>query len=92
MTLARAYASQGKRPQAQEHLERVLAFGEIPPDLRDAVAKLRSELGVPAPEGSAFRGEPVQAPEFVLKDMEGKESKLGDYKGRVVLLVFWTTW
>ena len=92
LTLARAYAALGRKPQAEEQLERVVAFGEIPPDLRDAVARLRSDLGLRAPEGPAFRGEPAQAPEIVLRDLEGKESKLGDYRGRVVLLVFWTTW
>ncbi len=32
------------------------------------------------------------APEFALKDSEGKVMKLSDYKGKVVLLNFWATW
>ncbi len=32
------------------------------------------------------------APDFVLEDLEGKKVKLSDYKGKVVLLVFSTTW
>jgi thiol-disulfide isomerase/thioredoxin len=32
------------------------------------------------------------APEFALKDAEGKVVKLSDYKGKVVLLNFWATW
>jgi peroxiredoxin len=32
------------------------------------------------------------APEFSLKDSDGKTVKLSDYKGRVVLLNFWATW
>jgi peroxiredoxin len=32
------------------------------------------------------------APEFALKDVKGKEHKLADYKGKVVVLDFWATW
>ncbi len=33
-----------------------------------------------------------KAPDFVLEDLQGKKVKLSDYKGKVVLLVFSTTW
>lgn len=32
------------------------------------------------------------APEFSLKDSDGRTVKLSDYKGKVVLLNFWATW
>src|SRR5580765_7580305 len=32
------------------------------------------------------------APEIRLKDLNGKEVSLADYKGQVVLLNFWATW
>lgn len=32
------------------------------------------------------------APQFDLKDSNGKSAKLSDYKGKVVLLNFWATW
>jgi thiol-disulfide isomerase/thioredoxin len=32
------------------------------------------------------------APAFSLKDSDGKELKLSDFKGKVVLLNFWATW
>jgi cytochrome c biogenesis protein CcmG/thiol:disulfide interchange protein DsbE len=33
-----------------------------------------------------------KAPEFALKDSNGKTVHLSDYKGKVVLLDFWATW
>ena len=32
------------------------------------------------------------APDFVLTDIEGKEHKLSDYRGKDVLIIFWATW
>lgn len=32
------------------------------------------------------------APDFELKDMQGKSQKLSDYKGKYVLLDFWASW
>lgn len=32
------------------------------------------------------------APEFVMKDIQGKEVKLSDYKGKLVLIDFWASW
>jgi thiol-disulfide isomerase/thioredoxin len=32
------------------------------------------------------------APKFKLKDLEGKENTLDQYKGRVVVIDFWATW
>jgi peroxiredoxin len=49
-----------------------------------------------APESvrAAVKAESVRkpAPNFTLKDGDGKVVKLSDYKGKVVLLNFWATW
>lgn len=37
-------------------------------------------------------GKNKRAPDFVLKDMAGKDVRLADYKGKVVLINFWATW
>ena len=36
--------------------------------------------------------EPSKAPTFTLRDINGKQHALEDYKGEVVLLNFWATW
>jgi thiol-disulfide isomerase/thioredoxin len=36
--------------------------------------------------------EPVPAPVFALKDMDGEPHSLSDYRGKVVMLNFWATW
>jgi len=33
-----------------------------------------------------------EAPDFTLTDIEGKVHRLGDYRGRDVMIIFWATW
>jgi hypothetical protein len=35
---------------------------------------------------------PLAAPSLTLPDLGGKPQSLADYRGRTVLLYFWTTW
>jgi cytochrome c biogenesis protein CcmG/thiol:disulfide interchange protein DsbE len=36
--------------------------------------------------------EAVAAPDFSIKDLQGKTLKLADYRGKVLVLNFWATW
>jgi thiol-disulfide isomerase/thioredoxin len=51
-------------------------------------AKSRTQLSHEAP--ASLVGRP--APEFTLRDLENQEVRLGDLRGKVVLLDFWGTW
>jgi len=35
---------------------------------------------------------PKAAPTLALPNLEGRTVRLGDFKGKVVMLVFWATW
>lgn len=35
---------------------------------------------------------PVKAPDFVLRNLQGKEVRLDMYRGNPLLLYFWATW
>jgi cytochrome oxidase Cu insertion factor (SCO1/SenC/PrrC family) len=35
---------------------------------------------------------PVEAPNFLLKEISGKEVSLKEFRGKIVLLNFFTTW
>lgn len=41
---------------------------------------------------STSQPEKAMAPDFTLKDLDGKSVKLSDYKGKIVILNFWAVW
>ncbi len=51
----------------------------------------RSHAGS-APERIGGDAKGQAAPDFELKDLAGKQVRLSDYRGKVVLLNFWATW
>lgn len=62
-----------------------------------ASAELRAVDAAPAPAESRARaqsmlGDGALAPEFVSVDLEGREVRLADYRGKVLILDFWATW
>jgi len=58
----------------------------ILPNRPDASRHLWGELGI------ARIDEKLVAPSFTLKDLNGKEMKLEDHRGKIVFLNFWATW
>jgi tetratricopeptide (TPR) repeat protein len=93
VSLSEAYARLGERSSARQCLAKVKGFGggdfrELAPN----VEKLRRELKVAPPARAETRTEPMPAKDFTLDDLEGKPVSLSDYRGRVVLVMLWTTW
>jgi peroxiredoxin len=45
-----------------------------------------------ADNACAVKDDPPVAPDFTLKDLNGSDISLSDYKGKVLVLNFWATW
>jgi cytochrome oxidase Cu insertion factor (SCO1/SenC/PrrC family) len=49
-----------------------------------------------APDFAALQVQPYDppkpAPAFALPDLEGRQVRLEDFRGKALLLFFWTTW
>jgi cytochrome c biogenesis protein CcmG/thiol:disulfide interchange protein DsbE len=55
-----------------------------------AIKENKSAKEIPAVETKTDK--PNKAPDFKLQGVDGKEVKLSDYKGKIVVLDFWATW
>jgi thiol-disulfide isomerase/thioredoxin len=60
------------------------------PILRIAVLCLLAAANLHAAELKPWTGGPP--PALALKDLEGRQHQLSDYRGKVVLINFWATW
>jgi hypothetical protein len=93
VTLSEAYARLGDRALARQCLAKVKEFGGNHfQEMSPKVEKLRRELKVAPPALAETRSEPTPAQDFTLDDLQGKPVSLSDYRGRVVLVMLWTTW
>ena len=79
-----AFLSKLKEIYTAKNLD--LAAYEKIKEKTDALAKAKMQQKVIDKFGS------MAASVFALKNLEGKEIKLSDYKGKVVVLDFWATW
>ncbi|NLH96502.1 MAG: redoxin domain-containing protein [Clostridiaceae bacterium] len=60
--------------------------GSVPEDSRD------TQDGNPEVVEDENNGYKIMVPDFTLKDLEGNEISLSDYRGSTVVLNFWATW
>ena len=89
--LALAYLRNGKKELALgQYRKLVTTFTEERQKNWDA--EVRKGLGLSPRGGTTVTAEPAPAADFKLKDLDGKEVKLSDFRGKVVILDFWATW
>ena len=59
----------------------------------DMSARLKSIISAATTWGPGYKNwYGKEAPDFGLNDLQGKEHKLSDYRGKDVILIFWATW
>jgi hypothetical protein len=94
LSLAKAFLKTGNRREARASLDLVQNFSSsYYPEITVEREALRKELGMPrASAGREFRAPPKRAADFTLEDLDGKKVALSDYRDRVVLAMFWSTW
>jgi cytochrome c biogenesis protein CcmG/thiol:disulfide interchange protein DsbE len=72
------------------HLKKIFA---LPVILLSCLALQSCEKQGPLPEKrESSQTQGAMAPDFMLKDIEGRDVRLSQYRGKVVLLEFWATW
>ncbi len=93
LALATAYARSGRRDEAFARLERVRNnLGAFYTDVTRGVEAMRKELPLQGPPVREVRAAPEPSRDFRFKDLQGRQVALSDFRGRVVLAMFWSTW
>jgi peroxiredoxin len=57
-----------------------------------AAGDVASSAGTGGDPGTCTQGEGAANFDFTMKDIDGADVKLSDYRGKVILLNFWATW
>ncbi len=66
-----------------------------PPEIATEPGLTQTEADIPSLMKSMdiqLITEPVEVPDFTLPSLDGRQVSLSQYKGKIVLLSFWTTW
>lgn len=92
LSLATAYHRLGNRAAALDRLGRITGAAAIRGDFAATLRKLRNDMKIPPPKVVEVRADPTPAPDFSLKDLDGKIVSLSDFRGKVVAIMTWATW
>ncbi len=92
LSMATAEARLGERANAKKHLAQVRNLGSSSSEIFGSLERLREALKVPSPALTEVRAEPVPSPEFTLEEMGGDRMSLSEFRGKVILVMLWTTW
>lgn len=60
--------------------------------LAAAEPSLSEEVDYLKPMGVVRQNKMLDAPDFILTDLEGDKWSLDDFKGKLIMLNFWATW